>query len=122
MYGDTQCKQDYVVIAGGSQTGGSQDTLFTRDRFCGLALGYCGTMTVGATSCTAFAGAVTSKSADAFPVSGHVSLIFFSLHEAVRPQSGYRSRRWNWSLNHGEVEQRLPSAIQPTTLQQHRLK
>ena len=61
MYGDTQCKNDYVVIAGGSQTGDTQDVLFARDRFCGLALGYCGTMTAGATSCAMISGAVTSK-------------------------------------------------------------
>ena len=35
--------------------------LFAKDRFCGLALGYCGVMTTGATTCTAVSGPVISK-------------------------------------------------------------
>jgi len=37
--GDTDCKEDYVLIPGG--TGGTDPTSLPRDRFCGQALGYC---------------------------------------------------------------------------------
>ena len=40
-YGDGMCSTDYLLIAGGSETGTSQDLLYSRDRFCGTALGYC---------------------------------------------------------------------------------
>ncbi len=60
-YGDADCNMDYLLIPGGSQTGGTADVAYSRDRFCGKALGYCGVMGT-ATTCTTTVGPVTSKS------------------------------------------------------------
>ena len=38
-YGDQECSTDYLIIAGGSETGTSNDLMYSRDRFCGTALG-----------------------------------------------------------------------------------
>ena len=57
--GDSACSTDYLLIPGGSETGTTQDQFYSRDRFCGTALGYCKfTGTVG--QCQNELGAVTS--------------------------------------------------------------
>lgn len=60
-YSDSSCKQDYVIIAGGSQTGDFQDSQFALDRYCGSTLGYCGRSSSTATTCGKKAGPVISK-------------------------------------------------------------
>jgi hypothetical protein len=57
-YGDTDCRTDYLVIIGGSADG---LPLFSRDRYCGAALGRCTAPSSGATACAAAVGAVTSQ-------------------------------------------------------------
>ena len=40
MYSDTACQKDYLIIAGGSQTGfGPVSMFFAKDRYCGITLG-----------------------------------------------------------------------------------
>lgn len=59
MYGDSLCKTDYLLIAGGSETGTTTDMFYAKDRYCGLVLGYCkSTANVG--TCTPTIGAVTT--------------------------------------------------------------
>jgi hypothetical protein len=58
-YGDADCANDYLIIAGGSETGNSADLIYSRDRFCGKVLGYCEAQTTG-TGCDARVGAVTT--------------------------------------------------------------
>ena len=58
-YGDADCARDYLIIAGGSETGTSSDLLYSKDRFCGQALGYCKEGNT-AGSCTPTIGAVVS--------------------------------------------------------------
>ena len=58
-YGDSQCSTDYLIIAGGSETGSSSDLLYSKDRFCGTALGYC-KEGITAGTCTPQIGAVVS--------------------------------------------------------------
>ena len=41
-YSDVNCKRDYVLIPGGSETGLNQDQKYSFDRFCGSTLGVCG--------------------------------------------------------------------------------
>ena len=57
-YGDLDCSTDYLHIAGGSETGASQDQFYSKDRFCGTALGFCKETT--APSCSPQLGAVTT--------------------------------------------------------------
>ena len=56
MRGDMECTRDYIVIPSGSEDG---TTMFSNDRYCGLALGHCVETTSG--NCEQMAGAVTSK-------------------------------------------------------------
>ena len=58
-YGDGDCSTDYLLIAGGSETGTSADLLYSKDRFCGTALGYCKEGT-GQGACVPQIGAVTT--------------------------------------------------------------
>ncbi len=59
-FGDTDCRNDYLIIPQGSETGLNNE--FTRDRFCGTALGPCATPagTPGSTTCSAELLPVTS--------------------------------------------------------------
>lgn len=57
-YGDTDCRNDYIIIPGGSDNGVNNE--FSRDRFCGNALGPCATTT--GTMCAAALGPVTTYS------------------------------------------------------------
>jgi hypothetical protein len=61
MFGDNLCRNDYLVIPGGSDDGGNGE--FAKDRFCGTALGPCAApaATPTATSCMRELLPVTSK-------------------------------------------------------------
>ena len=56
--GDVDCNDDYIMIPGGSQTGKHSD--FTKDRFCGSALGFCSSSGNGDT-CNPTFGAIISR-------------------------------------------------------------
>ncbi|XP_023322170.1 uncharacterized protein LOC111696699 [Eurytemora carolleeae] len=58
-YGDTACVYDYVRIPGGSEDG---STHTSRERFCGLALGFCRVQTGKTVDCAAALGSVISYS------------------------------------------------------------
>ena len=58
LYGDASCKSDYLLIAGGSETGSTADLIHSKDRFCGIALGYC--KSTDGTNCGPQIGAVTT--------------------------------------------------------------
>ena len=52
----------FQIIPGGSQTGtGANNMIFAKDRFCGLALGFCGATATGASSCSQTVGPVISE-------------------------------------------------------------
>ena len=57
-YGDANCASDYLLIAGGSETGSAADLIHSKDRFCGFALGHCKAGT--GDQCSAQIGAVTT--------------------------------------------------------------
>lgn len=62
MYGDTACSKDYLLIPGASQNGiGAISMFFSKDRYCGVTLGYCGVMSTQSTSCTPLSGPVISE-------------------------------------------------------------
>jgi hypothetical protein len=60
-FGDNDCKNDYLLIPGGSDNGANNE--FSRDRFCGAALGPCAApaATPTAVTCNAELLPVTSK-------------------------------------------------------------
>jgi len=62
MYGDTACSKDYLLIPGASQNGiGAISMFFSKDRYCGYTLGYCGVMSTQSTTCAALSGPVISN-------------------------------------------------------------
>ena len=60
MYGDTECKLDYVTIPGGSADG-LMGPDASRDRYCGTALGSCTFDGTTGGACVKKFGSVISK-------------------------------------------------------------